>query len=338
MLEILRRALVTGGLGFIGGYLCRKLSKKRWKVRILDIRDKTKDIAFDGFDYISGDILDYSTVLEAMKGIDLVIHLAAKHRFFGISENEFYKVNVEGTKKILNAAAQVDIKNIIFYSSVAVYGDQSAPTNEQTELQPNTPYGITKLEAEKLIYKWASEGMNRNALIIRPTVVFGPRNKGNMYRLIRQIDRGLYIPIGSGKNIKSVAYVENLIDATVFLLDKGFRGAEVYNYADEPYMSFKEIVNLIYRFLGRSAPKLSLPLKPILIALKPFNFAAKIAGKTFPVTTAILKMNKSTYHTANKIRKATFQQTYSLEKGLTRMIEWYKSNRETERIQIEAEE
>lgn len=332
------RALVTGGLGFIGGYLCQELSQKGWKVRILDIRDKTKDIAFDGFDYISGDILDYSTVLEAMKGIDLVIHLAAKHRFFGISENEFYKVNVEGTKKILNAAAQVDIKNIIFYSSVAVYGDQSAPTNERTELQPNTPYGITKLEAEKLICKWSSEGVNRNALIIRPTLVFGPRNRGNMYRLIRQVDRGLYIPIGSGKNIKSVAYVENLIDATLFLMDKGFKGVEVYNYADEPHMSFKEIVNLIYKIFAKSVPKFYLPAWPILAGLKPFEFAARIAGKNFPIATAILKMNKSTYHTAKKIRNSAFQQIYSLEEGLTRMIEWYKSNREMERIQIEAEE
>jgi nucleoside-diphosphate-sugar epimerase len=159
-----------------------------------------------------------------------------------------------------------------------------------------------------------------------------------MYRLTRQIDKRLFIPIGNGKNIKSVAYVENLVNATLFLMNKGFKDLEVYNYADEPHRSFREIVNLIYKFLGKSAPKLSLPVKPVLTSLKPFDLLAKIAGVNFPITTAIMKMNKPTHHTAYKIRKAGFQQIHSLEEGLACMIDWYRSNKEVERAQREVEE
>lgn len=331
------KALVTGGFGFIGSFLSQELYKGGWNVRILDMQDKIKsNIEFnhDKLDYVDGDILDYATVSESLKDIDLIIHLAAKHRFFGISENEFYKVNVDGTKTILEAMSQNGINNIIFYSSVAVYGDQPVPTDEKTKPQPNTLYGISKLEAEKLISNWVSENSDRNALIIRPTVVFGPRNKGNIYRLIRQIDKWLYIPVGKGENIKSVAYVGNLVAATLFLINKGFRGIEFYNYADEPHMSFNEIVGLIYKFFERSAPKFTLPVMPVLYGLKPFDFFARLSGKNFPVSIAIRKMNKTTHHLANKIRRAGFHQIFSLEDGLKQMIEWYKGNGKMDKIQV----
>lgn len=334
------RALVTGGFGFIGSFLCHNLHKGGWDVRILDIHDKSNNVEFkwDGLDYIIGNILDYATVLEAMKDVDLIIHLAAKHRFFGITEDEFYRVNVDGTKNILRAASQGGIKKLIFYSTVAVYGDQAVPTDENTIPKPNSPYGVTKFEAEKLIYSWVLENHQRRALIIRPTAVFGPRNKGNMYRLIRQIEKRLFVPVGNGKNIKSVAYVENLVDATLFLINNGYKGIEVYNYADEPHMSFKEIVDLIYKYLGRSSPKLYLPLKPVLTSLKPIDVLFKLFKKDFVVTSAIAKMNKSTYYKAQKIVKTGFKPVHSLEQGLHNMVSWYTNDKKKIDLQNEVHE
>ena len=318
------RSLVTGGAGFIGSYLCEELYNKGWGIRIIDINDKAERNPH--FEYIFDDILNYPILLRAMQETDWVIHLAAKHRFFGVSEDDFYRVNVTGTENILKALSEVGIGKIIFFSSVAVYGDQKAPTDEDTTPKPNTIYGITKLEAEKRILNWVSEKQGRSALIIRPTVVFGPGNKGNMYRLIRQIDKHLYFPIGKGDNIKSTVYIGNIIDATLFLINKGFNGVEVYNYADHPDMSFKEITNIIYRLLGRSSHKYFLPANILLSVLKPFEFLAKISKRDFLVSTAIMKMNKTTYHRANKIRRAGFQQVCSVEEGLKHTVEWYKSN------------
>jgi len=326
------RALVTGGFGFIREFLRRRLSEKGWSVRVLDDANcaaKTPKETGSEFEYVVGDICDYDTVLEALKGVGVVVHLAAKHRFFGISEEEFYHVNVNGTRTILEAMRKAEIGGIIFYSSVAVYGSQSLPTDEETIPEPDTPYGTTKLEAEKLIREWTAEQPGRKALIIRPTVVFGPRNKGNMYRLIRQIDRRLFVPIGDGTNIKSVAYVENLADATMFLMEKGLRSVKTYSYADEPHMSFRSIVNCIYALFGRSAPIISLPVGPILAVLKPIDFAAGAVGVDFPVMLAIGKMNKSTHYTAGKIRHAGFKQKHSIEEGLAQMVEWYRSNKDS---------
>jgi GlcNAc-P-P-Und epimerase len=322
------RAIVTGGFGFIGSYLCKELFRQGWHVKILDINNKAIDYPeFNNFEKIIGDIRDFRTVVHAFKDVDLVIHLAAKHRFFGISQDEFNSVNVDGTKIILEAMTQNNIKNFIFYSSVAVYGDQTLPTNENTVTNPKTPYGLTKLSAENLIFEWAKDNVDRSAVILRPTIVFGARNRGNMYRLIRQINNHLFIQVGNGKNIKSVAYVENLVDATLFLINKGIKGAEVYNYSDEPHQSFRKIVDLIYHYLGRSAPKYNLPKNLILTTLKPFDFLAKLSGKTFPVTAVIVKMNKSTHHLAKKIRTVGFFQKYSIEKGLSDMVKWYIDNR-----------
>jgi nucleoside-diphosphate-sugar epimerase len=159
-----------------------------------------------------------------------------------------------------------------------------------------------------------------------------------MYRLIRQIEKRLFVPIGNGGNIKSVAYVENLVDATLFLINNGYKGIEVYNYADEPNMSFKEIIDLIYKYLGRSSPKVYLPLSPILISLKPIDTMFKIFNKDFVVTSAIAKMNKSTHHKAQKIVKAGFKPAHSLEQGLHNMVNWYTNDRKKIDLQNEIHE
>src|SRR3989344_1018181 len=102
------RVLVTGGFGFIGGYICRKLVNDGWKVRVFDIQNKADRPEFNlnGLEYVIGDTRDYHAVANALEEVDLIIHLAAKHRFFGISEEEFYSVNVIGTDVILKAASQ----------------------------------------------------------------------------------------------------------------------------------------------------------------------------------------------------------------------------------------
>lgn len=328
------KALVTGGFGFIGGYIVNALTRDGWKSRILDIvgqNGSVIDVESNQIDYIIGSIVDYSVTSKAMEGIDTVIHLAAKHRFYGISKEEFYETNVKGTKNILDAMDQQGVKHIIFYSSVAVYGDQTLPTDEATDTNPTNIYGLTKLEGEKLVLDWASKSADRKALIIRPTVVFGPRNKGNMFRLIRQIDRHLYIPIGKGDNIKSIAYVENLVNATLFMMNKGIKGVQVYNYVDEPDYSFREILKMIYGGLGRPGPIVTLPLKPILTILWPLDLLGKITNKDFMIPTAIKKMNKSTHHKAAKIRNEGFKQTCSLEKGLERTIEWFNDYKKQKR-------
>ena len=143
------------------------------------------------------------------------------------------------------------LKEIIFYSSVAVYGIREEVTTELTTPQPDSPYGASKLAGEKVLEKWAHEAPDRKVLIIRPTLVFGPNNMANMRNLIRQIDSGLYFHLGKASNIKSIAYVENLVRATLYLKDAMKPGFAIYNYADEPQLTTREISNTIAQALNK---------------------------------------------------------------------------------------
>ncbi len=314
--------LITGNAGFIGSYLTRKLISVGHNVRGLDINPDNPQSKI--CECIVGDICDKETVMKAMKGIDLVFNLAAKHHDFGISEKEYFEVNERGTRVLAECASQFNVKKFVFYSSVAIYGTQAAPPTEETIPNLPSPYGRSKLAGEKVLENWAKEDTNREALVIRPVVVFGPDNYANMYSLIRQITEKKFIFIGKGNNIKSIAYVENLIEATIFLLNRLRPGIEYYNYVDEPQMTIKQIVNTISRYGGVKIPNIHFPLVLAIILTSPFDMLEKITGRLFPITAKrIKKFNTETHFLADKIRKIGFKQPISLEEGLRRTVSWF---------------
>ena len=313
--------LVTGGAGFVGTWLCGALQPLGHSIRVVDIDGRKRP--GKNLDFRVIDILEKDRLLRAMEGVDLVVHLAAKHRFFGVSESEFFRVNEAGTVSVLEAMAAHDVRRLIFYSTVAVYGQTAGPAGEDTRLRPATPYGRSKLAAEKAIMGWADRGIERSAVILRPTVIFGPLNKGNIYRLIRQIRSRAFIPVGSGKNIKSIAYIENMIDATLFLMERAGNGLEIYNYSDTPHMAFEEIVTLIHNSLGRKPPRHRLPLESMLKLSDAVDGILSGLHVEFSLAAAIEKMNKTTYYESEKIRGLGFHQKHSLQRGLDNMVKWY---------------
>jgi len=313
--------LITGNAGFIGKNITAALLSKGEFIRGLDIRPRKDQVK--GFEQIEGNILDSSIVGKAFLGIHTIIHLAAEHKDFGIAESDYFRVNEQGTKNLLEEASKAGIKKFIFYSSVAVYGDQTA-TTEETTPNPVNPYGASKLAAEEEVIKWANEDKSRTAIIIRPAVVFGPNSKANIFRLIRQVCDGRFVMVGNGKNIKSTAYVNNLVDATIFLMDKCSKGCSKFNYADEPHMETKELVNLIGRIAGRRAKKFFIPLNIALAGGLGFDILGKITRIDFPITAARMKkFTMPTYHRAERIREFGFKPKYSIEEGLKNHIEWY---------------
>jgi nucleoside-diphosphate-sugar epimerase len=221
------------------------------------------------------------------------------------------------------------VKKFIFVSSVAVYGTRSEPTDENTLPTPDTPYGRSKLAAEKVVAKWAQEDPTRQVIIIRPTVIFGPKNYANVYNLIDQIYHRRFIFVGDGSNIKSVAYVENLVEATRFLLCRMKSGVDIYNYVDEKQMTTKQIVEIVSRLLSVPIPKIKIPLWLTAGFGSIFDLLGKITGYNFPITgKRIKKFCTETYHNADKIRALSFQQPVSLDEGFKRTIAWYLESRQ----------
>lgn len=320
------RILVTGSSGFIGRFLIPELIAKGHEVLGIDLRESPDFGAHFGFS--QGDILDTALVGRLMAGVDLVVHLAAEHKDFGVTEEAYQRVNVEGTKNLLDCAAKRAVGKFVFFSSVAVYGSRAVPTHEELEGAPELPYGRTKLLAEREVKEWARQEPSRSAIMIRPTVVFGPFNRANMFRLIGAVAKGRYVSVGDGRNIKSVAYVENVTAATVFLIDRMSAGVKIFNYADSPHLATRDLVQAIAGALGVRVPVARIPKGLALLCALPFDAVAKLTGRDLPLTAKrIGKFTESTHHLAQKIRGEGYEPPFALETGIQRTVAWYLQDR-----------
>ena len=194
------KILVAGGAGFIGTLFNETLLRAGHEVVVLDLQDPRYRV--DGVSYTRGDIRDRDAVLGVMRGCDAVLNLAAAHHDWGIEKATYYDVNEFGSGVLCDAMTELGIVNACFYSSVAIYGDAPEPRFEDTAPKPNNWYGASKLTGEGVYRRWVDAKSGRTCLVIRPTVVIGPRNYANMYSLIRQIDSGKFVLFGDGKNVK----------------------------------------------------------------------------------------------------------------------------------------
>lgn len=311
--------LFTGASGFIGSHFHEAINNGF--IVNLDLKQPTFDYTSN---YIQGDIRIKEDVEKAIEiaNPNVIISLAAEHKDFGISKESYFKTNEYGTKVICEAATKYNIKKIVFYSTVAVYGDNIVPSTEESIPSPTNPYGASKLAGEKVLKQWASEDAERAVLIIRPTVVYGERNVANMFRLINQIKDGRYFHIGKGDNIKSIAYVRNLVEATLFLVERMQNGVAIYNYADEPQLSSRKIASTIAKALNKREPR-TLPYWVVYSMGIPFDILIKLTGKDLPISTnRVKKFCTQTYHKAEKLMQFGFNPQYSTIDGLNNMVKW----------------
>jgi GlcNAc-P-P-Und epimerase len=321
------RICVMGGSGFIGHYFCETLRAQGHQVTILDLVAPRFHVVAERF--VQGDICDLVKVRAAVADCDAVLHLAAAHHDYGITREHFFKVNEGGAKVICQALGEAGKTRVCFYSTVAVYGRAPEPRTETTVPQPQSDYGQSKLAGEKVFEAWAREGSGRSCLVIRPTVTFGPRNFANMYSLLRQIHRGRFFPVGNGRNVKSLSYVENIVDATLFLWNPGaaprFKPPfEVVNYIDKPDLTSRQITEICYAALGKRAPGMSLPLPLAMIMAWPFDLVKLLTGKNLPISSArVKKLCTQTRFEAPRVREAGYAAKFTLRQGIENMAQWY---------------
>ena len=207
-------------------------------------------------DVVTSDLLDPSTFKKTPLEVDCICHLAAAKGDWGISEEEYYRDNLEVTRKVIEAGREEGVKDWVFYSTVSTLGPHHEPVNEDSDFDPINPYGASKAEAETLFRQLAEDDPEARVLIIRPSVVYGPSNppSTNIYRLIDAIYNRRFAMVGPGEAIKSTSYIENLLDATLFLMDHMKRGVQTYIYVDEPALTTGQLVERIYKLLGKTPP------------------------------------------------------------------------------------
>lgn len=309
---------LIGGSGFIGTNLVPLLQKAGHDVVIGDTV-KSEDYP-DLFKF--ADIREADQLEEVCRGCDVIVNLAAVHRDDVRPLSLYHDVNVRGSEILCEAASKLGIEHIIFTSSVAVYGFQTGEPDEDTPHQPFNEYGKTKSAAEDVYYLWQRhKPSDRTLSIIRPTVVFGPDNRGNVYNLLRQLASGAFIMIGDGKNRKSMAYVENVAAFIFYAL--GFdKGVHVYNYVDKPDFTMNELVKTVRKALGKGETVgLRLPYWFGYLAGACFDVLAKITGKTFPVSRIrIQKFCSNTVFSAEKAHSSGFTAPHDLKDALSKTI------------------
>lgn len=322
------RFLITGGTGFVGSKFYEQLSACGHEVVRFDLNEPG-----DGTDFVEGDVRDVQSLDAAMQGVDVVIHLAAAHHDFGITDKTFHDVNVGGMQNVCDSMSKHGVTKLCFYSTVAIYGSQPYP-NEETDPAPESSYGKTKLEAEKVCRTWCDENSNNQCLTLRPTVIFGTNNFANMYFLIRQIDSGKFLRVGSMDNIKSLAYVDNVVQTTLELLldeSKNRRGYEYFNYVDTPDLSSWKISEAIYAGLGKKPPRFSVPYPLARLLVVPFDLIIAVTGKNLPVSSArIRKLAKSqTQFDAKKVHAASSKEKVPLAQAIEKMAIWFVNDGKT---------
>lgn len=271
---------IVGGSGFIGTRLCEIFKKNRRDFQILDIR---RSQSFPDCSNVV-DITNLSNLERLTPKCSTIINLAAEHRDDS-SRRLYDEVNVQGAHNICRVAVENGIQRIIFTSSVAVYGFTQTETYENGDINPFNHYGRTKWEAEQIYRRWQLEDPeNRTLVIIRPTVVFGERNRGNVFNLLNQIYSGKFLMVGDGRNRKSMAYVGNVAAFLSFSLSFQV-GVHIYNYVDKPDFTMSELVDHVRRLLGQPFGfKFKIPLWSGLLIGNLFDLFAFITKVKFPIS------------------------------------------------------
>jgi GlcNAc-P-P-Und epimerase len=325
------RTLITGGAGFIGRYFIELFQQRNIPFDVLDL--VAPDFPVGDARCTVGDVRDPQAVRTALQGCDRVLHLAAAHHDFGIEHDTYFAVNETGSHILCDEMDRANIATCAFFSSVAIYGQAPEPHTEDAAKDPTHPYGGSKLAGERVFGSWVRKGGGRNALIVRPTITFGPRNFANMYSLIRQIDSGKFARVGKGDNVKSLSYVENIVKAAMHLwsLPIGNKGPsmrqdfDAFNFVEKPDLTSWEIAEQIYKSLNKKPWPFAVPLGLAVTAALPFDVVIKATGKNLPVSSMRIKklFSTQTKFEADKLLATGWTSPISLRQGLDKMTKWY---------------
>lgn len=310
---------IIGGSGFVGSRLIDLLKKTHTLQNI----DKQSSPFFNDITHIAN-VLDVSALnKELAGGFDAVVLLAAEHRDDVSPTSLYYDVNVQGTRNVLEAMEVNDIKNIVFTSSVAVYGLNKQNPNEEHPADPFNHYGKSKWQAEEVLRQWYDQKPTERTLnILRPTVIFGERNRGNVYNLLKQISGGAFRMIGKGENKKSMAYVGNIVAFIEFLLTTQ-KGYNVYNYVDTPDFTMNELVAHVGMVLKKNIPSTHFPYWAGMLAGYGFDCLAFLTRKKMTVSSVrVKKFCATTQFNATQAHQSGFVAPYSLGQGLERTLEY----------------
>ena len=312
---------ITGGSGFIGTHLTNLLKERFPHCHIynLDIVENSQE---GKVTYIYCDVrkpihLEEVTVTED----DVIFNFAAVHRTPGHSDHEYFETNILGAENVTAFAEKYGIRRIVFTSSIAPYGAAENLKEEITVPTPNTPYGISKLVAEKIHTIWqAKNSSERQLTIVRPGVVFGKGENGNFTRLYWGLRGRKFMYPGRKDTVKACIYVKELVCFMLYRLEHHEQGVELYNCTFEPAYTIEQIVATMNKVTGLNR---TAPLIPAWI-LMPAAAVIGCLGAPMGICPArVRKLMVSTNICGKKLADSGYHFHYTFEEAIA---DWFKDN------------
>jgi len=317
------RAFITGGSGFIGGHLVESLVARGFEVRALVHRRPLRpDVKVETW---PGDICDKELLRRALKGTDILFHLASALGASAIGRDEFRRINAQGTESVLESALSAGVGRVVHFSSAGVLGSvrKGDIAAESSPPKPISIYDKTKLEGEEAALRFARKGLD--VVILRPGWAYGPGDR-RTFKLIKAVSSGRFVMATRGKGFQTPVYIDDLVKGILLAGEKGQKG-EVYNLAGGEILTVRAMVGEIAAACGRKLPRVYLPALPA----RP---AALLLEKAFAPLRREPPLNRSklSFFIHSKplsIDKAKLALGYAPEfnfrNGIARSVSWYRS-------------
>jgi nucleoside-diphosphate-sugar epimerase len=319
-----KTCVIFGGTGFIGSHLALHLVKTGQAERIIlaDIVPPRADFAFDAaaVQYCEIDVRKPIPAALLPAQVDLIVNLAAVHREPGHEAHEYYETNLLGAENVCAWAEQIGCGNLVFTSSIAPYGPTESVKTEQSIPVPMSPYGGSKLAAEKIHLRWQHGAPGRRLVIVRPGVVFGPGERGNVTRLVQATMRRYFVYMGNRATRKAGGYVKELVITMLWALDRlpADGGHTLYNFTMQKPPSIEEYVHTVCNVatVKRTVPSIPYPL--LLAASYAIEAVARPLGIKQPVSPVrIRKLVRSNNIEPGILLQEQYPYQYTLQSAMS---------------------
>lgn len=325
--------VILGGTGFIGTHLAQHLYHERpnSEIILVDLLEPRRAgyarVLQEGLD--SGRVRFFQHDIRTSLPEDLtdapanaLYNLAAVHREPGHKAEEYFETNLPGAEVACSWAARNGCGRIVFTSSISPYGPSEAAKNESSIPTPESPYGSSKLAAEKIHLAWqAADSARRKLLMLRPGVVFGPGEGGNVTRLVRSLINGYFVYMGNRETRKAAGYVKELCHVIQFGLDtleEQDLPSLLLNFSLDPAPTMEQFVSTIQATAGIRRPVLSVPRKLLVGASYPISAISELFGIKQPINPVrIRKLFRSTNIDPLRLRELGYKYRYTLETALS---------------------
>jgi nucleoside-diphosphate-sugar epimerase len=327
------RILVTGATGFIGQhFLLAALAagvavSAFYRAPTPPKRALVQQLQSRGVSFHSGDVGDRESLIPAMNGVESVCHFASAFRESGMADDHFIRVNVDGTRNVMEAAAAQGVRRFVFCSTAGIYGSQVPGVIDETApVNPANIYERSKVEAEALVREQADR-LGMEYAIFRPAVVYGPHDE-RLLKMFRSAAKGRFPLFGDGSGRRHMVYVGDVADAALKACLLPQAAGQEMIIAGPRAAPLREILGVLARTVGRDSSGPRFPLAPMRLLAAVTEDACKLVGVNPPIYRRRMDfyVNDAEFECSRARSVLAWQPAVDLEEGFARTLESYRQS------------